>query len=85
MEDLIRVERGLGYRYEIDDTPVEHYQWICPPCRRAMLALAQGALRQHDREQTTAEITPSRAMPRYANPGFGEGPLGVEDRDNFHP
>jgi hypothetical protein len=24
-------------------------------------------------------------MPRHANPGLGEGPLGVEDARNFHP
>jgi hypothetical protein len=44
VEDLITVERELGYRYEMPDSPVEHYQWICPKCRRAMLALAQGEL-----------------------------------------
>jgi hypothetical protein len=44
VEDLIAVERQLGYRYEIPDSPQEHYQWICPPCRRALLGLAQGKL-----------------------------------------
>lgn len=44
VEDLIQVERQLGYRYEIDDPATEHYQWICPRCRRSMLALAQGKL-----------------------------------------
>jgi hypothetical protein len=24
-------------------------------------------------------------MPVYANPGAGEGPLGREDAENFHP
>ena len=43
--DLIQVERDLGYRYEIEGEAIEHYQWICPRCRRAMLALAQGRLR----------------------------------------
>jgi len=46
VEDLITVERQLGYQYEVDDPEVEHYQWICPRCRRAMLALAQGRLWQ---------------------------------------
>ena len=41
INDLIEVERDLGYHYEMNDT---HYQRICPPCRRTMLALAQGAL-----------------------------------------
>lgn len=44
VEDLITVERQLGYRYEVADSQVEHYQWICPRCRRAALALAQGNL-----------------------------------------
>lgn len=42
VEDLIEVERQLGFRYELKDSTAEHYQWICPRCRRAMLALAQG-------------------------------------------
>jgi hypothetical protein len=43
VEDLITVERDLGYRYEMAE-PAGHYQWVCPRCRRAMLALAQGDL-----------------------------------------
>lgn len=44
VEDLIAVERKLGYRYELEDPSAEHYQWFCPRCRRAMLALAQGRI-----------------------------------------
>ncbi len=44
VEDLIAVERQLGYRYDMPNSAVEHYQWICPKCRRASLGLAQGAL-----------------------------------------
>lgn len=44
VEDLIAVERQLGYRYELPGSPVGHYQWVCPRCRRAALALAQGDL-----------------------------------------
>jgi hypothetical protein len=44
VEDLIEVERRLGYRYEVDEPRVEHYQWVCPGCRRRMLAIAQGRL-----------------------------------------
>jgi hypothetical protein len=43
VEDLITVERQLGYHYEMPGTDAQHYQWICPRCRRAMLAIAQGA------------------------------------------
>jgi len=42
VEDLIQVEKQLGYRYETPGEGVEHYQWICPPCRRVLPALAQG-------------------------------------------
>lgn len=44
IDDLIEVERRLGYRYETNRTDVDHYQRICPACRRTMLALAQGEL-----------------------------------------
>ncbi len=42
VEDLIKVEQQLGFQFEIPDSAAVHYQWICPSCRRAMLALAQG-------------------------------------------
>lgn len=43
VDDLIEVERELGYRYELDAAAVgvDHYQRICPACRRTMLGLAQ--------------------------------------------
>jgi hypothetical protein len=44
VEDLIEVERQLGYRYEMPGEDAAHYQWICPRCRRSLLALAQGHL-----------------------------------------
>lgn len=44
VDDLIEVERQLGYRYELANSPAQHYQRICPRCRRAMLAIAQGRL-----------------------------------------
>jgi hypothetical protein len=44
VEDLITVERELGYRYDWPEGPAKHYQHICPSCRRKMLALAQGRL-----------------------------------------
>lgn len=47
IEDLIKVEKQLGYRYEIEDGPgAPHYQWICPKCRRISLGVAQGRLWQ---------------------------------------
>jgi hypothetical protein len=44
VRDLIAVERDLGFRYELDGAGAPHYQHICPPCRRALFGLAQGAL-----------------------------------------
>jgi hypothetical protein len=44
VEDLKLVEAQLGYRYETPTGPVEHYQEICPRCRRSLVALAQGSL-----------------------------------------
>ncbi len=48
VEDLITVEEQLGFRYKMEGR-VEHYQWVCPKCRRAMLALAQGRLWNEER------------------------------------
>src|SRR5262245_3169262 len=39
VEDLITVERELGYQYETGDAAKDHYQWTCPRCRRILLAL----------------------------------------------
>jgi hypothetical protein len=43
IDDLVVVEKELGYRY---DGPggAGHYQYVCPACRRKLLALAQGRL-----------------------------------------
>jgi hypothetical protein len=53
-------------------------------CRRALLALAQGKLRFPDASVAGGVVLPT-AMPVPVNPGLGEGPLDVEDRENFHP
>lgn len=48
VDDLIEIERQLGYRYEMESAATaggpDHYQRICAACRRAMLGLAQGRL-----------------------------------------
>jgi hypothetical protein len=44
VEDLITVERELGYQYETGDEDTEHYQWTCPRCRRILIGIAQGKL-----------------------------------------
>jgi hypothetical protein len=48
VEDLIEVERRLGYRYETPGASGEHYQRICPRCRRVLPALAQARLWRAD-------------------------------------
>jgi hypothetical protein len=84
--DLIEVERQLGYRYEIPGSGAEHYQWICPPCRRASFALAQGlAWRDLRGGAPLPAGDPATVMPVYANAGLGQGPLDTEDAENFHP
>jgi len=95
VHDLIGVGHQLGYDYRIDESAergvaIEHYQWICPPCRRTSLALAQGRMWASVRGGHTLDAGPVVAgarppTPRYANPGRGEGPLGDEDAENFHP
>jgi hypothetical protein len=44
VEDLIEVERELGYRYEMPGSPADHYQRICPACRRTLLGISQGRI-----------------------------------------
>jgi hypothetical protein len=44
IRDLVIVERELGFQYEMKGGGPDHYQKICPPCRRALFGLAQGAL-----------------------------------------
>ena len=86
VEDLIGVERQLGYRYEMagESGSTDHYQRVCPPCRRAMLALAQGMAAGVVRTSGLPAPLP-RPTPVYANEGLGLGPLGTEDQNNFHP
>lgn len=50
IEDLIQVEKELGFQYEVKNDKIGHYQWICPPCRRASLALVQGQLWQQSKQ-----------------------------------
>lgn len=57
VRDLTIVERELGFSYEMDGTRAEHYQQICPRCRRALFGLAQGALWR----QTSDESIPVRS------------------------
>ncbi len=84
VRDLIEVQRKLGYTYEMDGE-TEHYQWICPPCRRAMLGLAQGLawIPEHGDEAIHTGL-PHPVHPIFGNPVVTEGPLGSEDKKNLH-
>jgi hypothetical protein len=53
--DLIEVERQLGYTYATPHNAVDHYQRICPRCRRLLPALAQGRLWRQELQRTTAQ------------------------------
>lgn len=84
VEDLIKVEQQLGYDYRVDG-PIEHYQWICPPCRRALVALAQSKLWQGELGAQIIPIFEGEApTPQFGNRAISEGPLGSEDRANLH-
>jgi hypothetical protein len=49
VRDLEIVERELGFSYEMSRADgIEHYQQICPRCRRALFGLAQGSLWRAD-------------------------------------
>ena len=88
VHDLIQVQQELGFNYQLPQHPAEHYQWICPPCRRASLALAQGQRWQTQRRGPSPHPAGQPyhpSTPTAANPGLGEGPLGTEDAHNFHP
>jgi hypothetical protein len=48
VDDLIEVEKELGFDYSMPGNDAGHYQRICPKCRRSMLVLSQGMSRQPD-------------------------------------
>jgi hypothetical protein len=62
VRDLAIVEHELGFSYEMEPGEgADHYQQICPRCRRALFGLAQGALWQH---AMTNRITDNGNPPR---------------------
>jgi hypothetical protein len=56
VDDLTIVERRLGFTYETEREDVQHYQQICPPCRRAMFGLAQGRIWNPESAGASARI-----------------------------
>ncbi len=55
IEDLIAVEKELGYRYDLPDHDAGHYQRVCPTCRRKMFALAQSRLWEASRARKSQD------------------------------
>jgi uncharacterized protein involved in cysteine biosynthesis len=51
VRNLAVVEKQLGFSYEMSHRGADHYQRICPKCRRSLFGLAQGALWAEHREQ----------------------------------
>lgn len=62
VDDLIDVEERLGYRYDISEGSVDHYQRICPRCRRLLPAILQGRLWQ----QAGSEEPPSATFTSHS-------------------
>ncbi|HVX85573.1 MAG TPA: MFS transporter [Phycisphaerae bacterium] len=58
VKDLIVVEQQLGFTYEADHPDTDHYQWICPKCRRALFGLAQGRLWNPSPAETSDAFDP---------------------------
>lgn len=78
VEDLIEVERRLGYSYELPGEEAGHYQRVCPRCRRSMLAIAQGRLWQQARGQGMVETSPVFDIESAMD--TGPGPSGGDTR-----
>jgi hypothetical protein len=64
VRDLAAVERELGFRYEMSHARADHYQQVCPKCRRALFGLAQGAMWSAHREQALSEERDGHATGR---------------------
>jgi ribosomal protein S27AE len=56
VRDLITVERQLGFSYETEISGVEHYQQVCPKCRRALFGLAQGRMWNQARSEQLSAV-----------------------------
>ena len=55
VRDLAVVEKELGFSYEMNHPSADHYQRVCPRCRRALFGLAQGALWSAHRTRESAD------------------------------
>jgi hypothetical protein len=53
VRDLAVVQQQLGFNYEMKENGTEHYQQVCPKCRRALFGLAQGAMWRNRAERSS--------------------------------
>ena len=73
VDDLIAIQAQLGYRYEIQSPPgdqpiANHYQMICPRCRRASLVMTQS-----QRWNKSPMLTTSSSLKASSNERFRRG------------
>jgi hypothetical protein len=66
VEDLKMVEQELGIDYRMTGA-VDHYQQICPACRRRLLALNQGRLLGREVSSFEYEVSSSTAILQMSN------------------
>jgi hypothetical protein len=57
VRDLVTVEQELGFSYEMGAGSAEHYQQVCPKCRRALFGLAQGQMWVEFRNKQLTGVT----------------------------
>jgi hypothetical protein len=63
VRDLATVEKQLGFSYEvIGRRGVEHYQQICPRCRRALFGLAHEAMWRRALDERRANTTDAKVQ-----------------------
>lgn len=84
VDDLIEVERQLGYRYELPPGVAggaDHYQRICPRCRRCTLAVAQGQLWDAVRGTAQDEPMPDLDESAFADVSVPGAPANIHAAD----
>jgi hypothetical protein len=77
VRDLTIVEKQLGFSYEMNRrNGAEHYQQICPRCRRTLFGLAQGALWSEQLTDRASAPEPWTGARSNLDPQGDRGDLG---------
>ncbi len=67
VEDLIEVEKQLGFRYEMEGN-AEHYQCICPRCRRVNAGIGSGTIVEfHEQVRSDCDLYGRSLSKRLSN------------------